>query len=442
MWIRFNLYGVSRLNVPKHLKVDADFTDAVNTERMSTPITKSMNPELIKITDSSLRPQPVVTDDSWRCELSLDIVTDLIELERYGSEWDRLLFDDPRPVPMSGIDWLLPYFSHRLLPNEHWVCLIARRGQRLAGIMPVLYRREHRLFRPYTIVRTPYDSHTYGVDILTDRQQSDEVIEFLIKGLAKQCPDWGELHVVRLADSSPLVNCLPNGRGLVGTIHEPCDGESVLFTRGLYEDYFHSLSRNFRRALRKATKKLDQLSGVHFSAATGLDAIEAWRAFVDIDSSSWRAAHGDDLLSNPSLACSHRKTIERLAAKNITRVYLLFADGKPIAGLVGFALGHTLAVKKVAHREEYSHYSPGNMLFEYVLQQAYADPEIQCVNCLTDMSWHRNWNMTTRPNRHLWIYRNRPVSMITGFYPRRVKQWLHYVPGLTWLARHLRLSRS
>lgn len=397
-----------------------------------------MDQEELQHPDGGHQPHSASGDGSWRSELSLDLVTDLVDLEKYGPEWDRLMLDDQRPVPMSGIDWLLPYFSHRLLPNEKWACLMARRGRRLVGVMPVLYHLEHRLFRPYTVVRTPYDSHTYGVDILTDRRESEEVVQFLIRGLEEQCPDWGELQVVRLADSSRLVEALPNGLGQTGTIHEACDGESVLFTRGSYEGYYRSLSRNFRRALKKAHKKMERLSDVRFQVATGLDTIEAWRAFVDIDSSSWRADHGDDLLSNPSLARSHQKTIERLAAKNITRIYLLLADGKPIAGQVGFDFGHTLAIKKVAHREDYSLYSPGNMLFEFSLQQAFADPHIQCVNCLTDMSWHRNWNMTIRPNRHLWIYRRRPISLITGFYPQRLKQVLHFVPGLASLVRHLR----
>jgi hypothetical protein len=83
---------------------------------------------------------------------------------------------------------------------------------------------------------------------------------------------------------------------------------------------------------------------------------------------------------------------------------------------------------KIAYDEAYAKCGPGNLLFEQTVRSAFERGNIDEINCLTDMPWHRSWRMDQSNYARLWIYPKRPLASLFGALPtwaaQRVKSLL------------------
>ena len=75
-------------------------------------------------------------------------------------------------------------------------------------------------------------------------------------------------------------------------------------------------------------------------------------------------------------------------------------------------------VLKIAYDEVFARYSPGTLLFEKTLERAYADVDTEEVNCLTDMEWHKPWQMLSRDYFDCRYFPATIVGATTGWLPR------------------------
>lgn len=370
--------------------------------------------------------------------IEVEVVNTLDDLVVWELEWDRLLLRQTRPVPMSSYAWLSAFFEYRVPPDQSWLCLIAKKDGRLVGVLPLVGRECQQWGRGRSTLQTPYDSHTYSVDMVIDPELAPSVIPALFESLSIAIPGWRDFRLQRLAADSPSLTHTPNGLGSVGAIHELCDGESVLSVEGSFDAYLQGLGRNFRRALKKAHRRLDAQSHVSFTRQSNGQLGEAFEKFVEVEKRSWRTCKGTSLAAIPDLLKSHQLMAGKMEGKGWLEFYFLEIDRVAVAAQLAFRMGSNLIMKKISYREDYSRISPGNMLFEWVLRRAFADPKIELVNCLTDMPWHRSWNMQLRDNSHLWIFNKEVLPLVVGYFPKRIKQLAHLIPGLAPLYRLLR----
>ena len=363
-------------------------------------------------------------------QVRVEVIDNLDDLAALQTEWDALLLRQARPVPMSSYAWLSAYFEYLLMPDQRWLCLVAKLSGRLVGVLPLVVTARTKWKRPYSLYSAPYDSHTYSVDMTVAPECTEAVVAAFLKALSDIDPRWSVLHMIRLAADSPALACIPNGLGQVGAIHELCDPESILSTEGPFDAYLAGLSFNFRRLLRRSRRKLESLQDVSFSVQTDGSLTEALKRLLAVEGMSWRSESGEDLGSQPALLKAHLAVAERMQEGGPMRFYFLDIGGVTVAAQMAFQYRSTLIIKKVVFREDYAEVSPGNLLFEWVLRQAFEDPQTRLVNCLTDMPWHDRWKMEKRPNYHLIAYNRRALPLLSGYLPRRVKQLAHHIPGL------------
>ncbi|MEW6050270.1 MAG: GNAT family N-acetyltransferase [Candidatus Zixiibacteriota bacterium] len=390
--------------------------------------------------------QTTVTESSTvvlrKGSLFVEAVSGLENLSRHAAAWNELAWASPQRLPMASYAWVVSYFDQLLSPGSQWICFFVYDGAMLLGVLPleIGYRRSAGISR--LTLNTPLSPHTCSVDLLLKAGRESETLELLIEGLAKAVPSWQQLELKCIPDLSPSVPTLSSTR-LALVISTLSGFGAYIPVDGSYQKYLDSLSRNFSHTLRRVNRKLSFLSDVRelFVERENVRP-EHLDRFLDVEATGWKAAVGTAIKQSDQLISFYRALTARLAELGWLEYHFLEAEGKTIAAHLAVRMGRSLVLLKIGYDDAYAAYAPGNNLMARVVEWAFARSDIDEINCLTDMAWHRNWQMPKRAYYDIRLYRKSPQAFMTGYLPERVRRTVADLPGVSALARILRKRRS
>jgi CelD/BcsL family acetyltransferase involved in cellulose biosynthesis len=369
--------------------------------------------------------------------LRAEVVDSIAALEPYRDDWNRLALETPQKLPMLSHAWVSSYLENFLNPDETWCCIFAFDGDRLVGLLPVIITPFRILGLNRPRLATPFNLHTFSVDFLSAAERQNEIVPFLLTTLFKiQKASFG-FAINRLPETTPTLDALANNIEGAGLIRDFAGYASIIKIEGAIDDFHKRLSRNFSRNLTKAHNKLAKLPNVKTVFLTGADATEnELPLLMKVEASGWKKKEGTAIEQSPTLVSFYTALTKRLSALGWLEWHFLKTDGRVIAGQLGVKMGRTLALFKIGYDEEYSYCSPGNILFESVVERAYSQGDTDEINCITDMAWHDNWVMDKRPHYDLWIYPKHPIPFLFGALPRKARMRLGKISGLKTVYHH------
>jgi hypothetical protein len=353
--------------------------------------------------------------------ISITLVTGWDELKSHGDAWDKLLLELPLPLPMLSYCWVVTALQHFLLPDEEWACLMAYDQSILVGVFPLIIGWRYFGGIRRVQLHTPFNWHFLSVDCLVKPGYEDEVVLLMLKAAKKLRPSFLELTVTRVENHTPLMDRIRNGiKGFVSVRRHNGSG-SYIEVSGTYEKYMASLDTKFVRNLRRLDRKMESLNDLEISVISdNAGDNQYFERFLNVESESWKGKKGSAIMQSPSLVKFYSDLTRRLGERGWLEWYFLSAEGNTIAALMTVRVGRRLIIYKIGYEERYASYSPGNKLFEKMVQRVYASGEITEIDCLTSYPWNRNWNMTTREFYDLAIFPTRPIVLLTGYLPARI----------------------
>jgi CelD/BcsL family acetyltransferase involved in cellulose biosynthesis len=101
----------------------------------------------------------------------------------------------------------------------------------------------------------------------------------------------------------------------------------------------------------------------------------------------------------------------------------LKVNDKPIASQFCIKDEDTLYVLKLAYDENWSRVSPGNMLFERVIQEGIRSKGFQYINLVGDPHWFKDWQPESQNVYNIWLYNRTPMGQML-FGATKAKQWV------------------
>jgi CelD/BcsL family acetyltransferase involved in cellulose biosynthesis len=365
------------------------------------------------------RPEAV----SGRADLRVELVRDIAGLERHAAGWNNLALAAPQRLPQLSHAWVASHIEHRLRPHESWLVAFAYEGARLVGVLCVVVT-PHRLFgrwRPF--LRAPYDAHTRSGDALIAEGEAAETLRALLASLSSAVPGYLGIELRGVREGSPTLVALKSGLpdSTIIQTDDPCG--MYLRTSGTYEAFQARLSVNFRKSLRKSRNRLAKLRGVDTEFLTGDRVTEAdFARFAAIEASGWKGRAGTAMAVSQGLVAFYSTLTHRLAAQHWFVLFFLNADGQTIAGAFMVRFGSSLLGLKSGYDESFSQYAPGKVLFEQLVQLAFARSDIDEINGLTDASWQQDWQMDKSNYYRIWLYPRNALALVFGVLPTRA--WL------------------
>lgn len=370
--------------------------------------------------------------------MEIATVSTLADLEPLAAEWNQLALAVPWPFPMSSHAWICTFFEHCLRPGESWICLFARDNGALAGVLPLVISPRGRTLGGVTL-KIPVDLHTFSVDILAAPGKAGEVVPLLLSSIERFVPSWSSLRISRLPRLSPTVSIIEQGiPGLRPVSFYDGDGSSIRLDGG-GDAYAAGISRKFRRNLANARNRLAELRDVAYLRVEGPLATSAHLAqFAELEAAGWKGRGGSAIRSSSTLLAFYTALTRRLGENGWLQWSFLRAEGKVIAAKLNVRFGPSLVMCKIAYDEAYARYSPGNLLMEQDIEDAGQSGTIARIDLVADAHWlsHRNPHM--EPYYHIRLYPSRPVPLLAGYLPFKIKRFFADLPPLARMTRAIR----
>jgi CelD/BcsL family acetyltransferase involved in cellulose biosynthesis len=274
--------------------------------------------------------------------ISIEVIDTERRLFDLRSEWSRLLEESPSDCVFLTWEWLSSWWLHVARRRRLFVLAVRRDGE-LTAIAPLTVRRPG-LTRglPFTSLEF-LGSGTVGsdyLDLIAGRRHGDEALPALADFLARA--GWMlELGQARSGWSQArrLAGLLEE-RGWSAAARPAGLCRYIPLSGHTFESYLATLGRehryNYGRRVRALTRKHD----LRFETVTTEGhRREALRQLVALHNARWAQRGGSNAFHAHSLLAFHEE-ISRLACeRGWLRVFLLWLDGRPAAGLYGFRYG-------------------------------------------------------------------------------------------------------
>jgi len=363
------------------------------------------------------------------------------EIAPFADSWDALAERAPQGLVTLSHAWISSHLEHLLEPEEDWRVFLAHEGDDLVGVLP-LVRIPHgalRLTRPW--LHVPSSLHTRHGDPLLAAARPAETLSALLSSARTWEPRLFSVDIGSVRDASPTRSVFLGRLPGWACIDRFDQMGSLVLIRGTYAEFTQHLPRNFRRNLKKARNRLAKIprSGAWFLGPRD-DVGTALERFLEVEASGWKGAAG----TRTAWACLPQRrafmgaVVGRLRARGWIEFHFLEIDGTTAAAHFAVRVGRRLTLLRIGYDERFSRFAPGNVLLSHLLEREFDSGASDVVDCLTDMTWHRNWAMTSVPYRSVAVFPRRPASMLLGALPlwtwQRLKRW----PRLAAWVRRLR----
>ena len=375
--------------------------------------------------------------------LQIETAKSFESLRRCADGWDNLALESVHKSPMLSYSWVSTYLENRLQPKEGWICLLAHDGSTLVGVLPLVIQRRSMLGKPVTIYSTPQDLHTLSGDLLVKSGYETHFLGAILSALDRNEPNCLSIEMRGVVEYSPTMKLgSTNDQDMIIMSDFSRYASYIKITKD-FEEFKKGLSFNFQANLRKARNKLNKRGNVAYRYQMGKDAVEKhFTMFLDLEASGWKGKEGTAIKLNQDLVAFYSSLVHRLAERGWLEWHFLIIEGKPTAGHLAVRMGRRLTLLKIAYDETYSECAPGNMLLYNLIERAYQSDDTDEIDCLTDMPWHRNWDMPQKKYYRVMMYPRRPLPLFYSYLPHVARNIAKRVPGIRPLVRRIRNGRS
>lgn len=145
---------------------------------------------------------------------------------------------------------------------------------------------------------------------------------------------------------------------------------------GDWEGYRAGLSRSHRQAMNKASRRLEKAGCVQLDVQWEPDPHELPELLAsgfEVEDRSWKGNAGSSVLRTPGMFDYYLKQAKQLASWQQLVLAWLRLDRHPIAFLYGYLAKNVLHAFKIGYDPQYAAYSPGQLLFYYLLERLHYD---------------------------------------------------------------------
>ena len=333
-------------------------------------------------------------------------VRNLEDLAAHADAWNELFSQSAGLTPMLSYPWISAFLKNKVAYPESWLCLFAYEGKQLVGVFPLIAGYAYR-FIAYSalLFKLPYDIlHTKSVDALTLRGRED-VLGVLFDYLCNIPSVFPFFSFKYIPAHSPSMIYFNQKKRKMCAIKKPAGFQSIMPLPDSAEKYRAGLSAKFRQYLNRNTRKLNELDNVKFIICDNNSLPrENIARFLEVENKNWKGQQSSSLKADQSNADLFADAADIFTAYDMMHFNFLEADGKIIAGQYSIRSNRSLFVHKIGYDEDYVDFSPGNLLFSKVMEQACESGKFDELNFMSDSPWHSKWNIEKRPLYNLLVF--------------------------------------
>jgi CelD/BcsL family acetyltransferase involved in cellulose biosynthesis len=357
--------------------------------------------------------------------LDVKLITEYCEFAHLETIWNRLL-------DRSGIDH--PFLTHQWI-TIWWNCfadgatpyiLTVVSGADIIAIAPLMLSRARLYGCPVRRLHTIVNVYTERFDLLLG-ERPQEACQVLWAYLKAHADDWDVLELRQLPSDSNALEYLPP---LIQTDgyplgRWPANEAPYVAIRQPWDAYYQSLKKGHRSNVRNHTRQLEQVGPVRLDIVAIDDRWEVdMEDALKLEAVTWKVTEGTSLRSRRESDTFYRRMLQRAAQLGWLHMCFLKVADSRIAVRISLLYRNKLFMLKSGYDEAYHRYSPGQVLTERLLREAWEQKWDEVDFLGDDERWKLSWATGRRP--HAWLF----------VFPKRVKPRLLHgmkfrlIPGL------------
>ncbi len=307
-------------------------------------------------------------------------------IDRISAEWIELCDEGPSNEPFFRPEWFTAFVANF---ESNVELITVRRDGKLRAILPLVSKRSVLHGIPVRKFQAVYNLNTQRFDLIhgSGESERDEIVRSIWNAI-KARPKWDvlEMRLVR-KDSwiGDILNLAQDEEFQVGIwqmdsapfISLPPVGDPL---RSIAE-YFKGGRKHLRQQIDRRSRRLSEKGEVEF-VTTKEYSRELITRYFDLEAKGWKGRQGTAVTDDPRVSRLHHEFAERIRDLHI---YELKLDGRTIAMSLNIKNDHRLIHWKTSYDEDFSKYSPGNLLFRRLVADCIEDgtPELDLLSPAT-----------------------------------------------------------
>lgn len=357
--------------------------------------------------------------------MHVELISDIAKFAELRSVWKELLERSGIDHPFLTHDWLTVWWDCFAEGSIPYILTVVS-GADTVAIAPLMLSRARLYGCPIRRLHAIVNVYTERFDLLLgDRPQ--EACTVIWSYLKTHADEWDVLELRQLPGDSCTLEYLP------ALIEEdgyplgrwPANEAPYVAICQPWETYYQSLKKAHRSNVRNHKKQLERMGPV----ALDIVAIDdRWEADMEdalkLEAVTWKVTEGTSLRSCSESAVFYRRMLRRAAQLGWLHLCFLTVGGVRIAVRISLLYRNKLFMLKSGYDETYHRCSPGQVLTELLLREAW-ERKWDEVDFLGDNErWKLSW--ATHQRTHAWLFA----------FPNRVKSRLLHsmkfrvIPGL------------
>ncbi|MCP4141125.1 MAG: GNAT family N-acetyltransferase [Chloroflexi bacterium] len=344
------------------------------------------------------------------------------EFRKLKDSWDALLAQNHRQSSFITWEWLFSWWEIYGQKDQLWL-VTAWQDEELVGIIP-LARNKERIkginFRTLESLGSPQRD----VSAILVKNMDEKIITAMAEYLLAQKKQWDTVVLAYYTQNDPVLNALRLAFQKAG--YEGVDKFSEQFYLPLAGDWpsFHAtLSRNFRKNLRRATSSAKKKGIVSLKHYKGKAA--NWPIFEKIVALN-QYGNFPIIYNSQKEQEFHKKLLEVMQEKAIFDIFLLYIDDKLVAYEYGFTYGQRYESWRAGYDTRYDpKVSSGKLLAQLSIEKSF-ELGYQEVDFLRgDEPYKLGWRPSARKYTKIrFIKKNNYLALFIFIYLAKIKSWL------------------
>lgn len=328
-------------------------------------------------------------------------------LDRLAGPWEALCDEGPSDAPFYRPAWIRTWYE-AFCPGARLRVVVAWRGDRLRGLLPLVECRGRMRGVPIRLLRGAANVHSCRFDLIRGAGDGEAAVSAIWRELARS----GGWDVIEIPD-------VPEGGSAEGLVrHAASEGHptgrwesmrSPFVPLGGGADPLAGTDAKFRSNLRRRRRRLEERGALELRRFDRFDP-QALQAFYDLERSGWKGRVGT------AIACAEatRRFYDGIARwagdAGCLSLYALLLEGRPVAMHFGLEHGGRYLLPKPAYDERHGDCSPGQLLVQAVLADCAARGLREFDFLGPSMEWKGEWTDRVRPHAFWYVFRRGPVG--------------------------------
>jgi CelD/BcsL family acetyltransferase involved in cellulose biosynthesis len=338
-------------------------------------------------------------------------------LESLRNEWETLHnFCDL----WARFEWYFAYLKNLAVDSDNVFLIQIVAGEETVAIIPAEISKQRILpFGNLKVLCLAHHSHLILTDFpLSSRVNLNEVSKLMLESFRRLPVHWDVIRWPRIMHSSNALRIAHtlNSYSLYIKQAEHCN---FLKTSDSFEKLSKSFTKKMRSNLRRLRKRLNEVDNSSIKiSCSDQDSSESYQELLRLEGSGWKGGSGTNtaINTNNNTKAFYATLLKQKKIDFIPEIYLLMVDSKAIAGEFNVTTQCCMYSLKVGYDQNFSKYSPGNLLMEDILKLNCSSDAINQYCFVSGSPAHNGWQPIKEETFDVVYFRSPVFGRLFGFY--------------------------